>query len=174
MGNHVKLEAVCENYFGMSTRRYRQLATEGLFPPPINGSIDFAKAAKAVIAYYKQMAAGQGSITLTDQRARLTKINADRKQLMLERERGELISTEKAMHLWGGVCLQIRSKILSVPSKVPLIFSCKSLSEAKDALEKLLWEVLTEIANPNLKSIPDKNKEIHNAKKNKLRTTKVR
>jgi hypothetical protein len=57
------------------------------------------------------------------------------------------------MKLWGGVCNLMRAKLLAIPSKAPLIYACKSLPEAKEALEKLIWEVLQEIANPDLESV---------------------
>jgi phage terminase Nu1 subunit (DNA packaging protein) len=153
MANDVKLESVSEPIFGMSPRRYRQLATEGLFPPVQNGSIDFVKSAKAVIAYYKQMAAGQGSITLTDQRARLTKINADRKQLMLERERGELVSTERAMLAWGIVTQNIDNKLSAIPRKsAPLLYGL-SIQEIEAKQVQIINEVRNEVANPNLREL---------------------
>ena len=152
MANEVNLEQVSQKIFQMSARRYRQLVNERDFPPVKEGLIDFVAASAAVCKYYKDLAVGQGSMTLTDERSRLTKINADRKELMLRKERGELIETEKAMYLWGQVAMVIRSKLLSFPTKLaPLVLGYKSLVELKAVIEKFIEEVLIEVANPNLK-----------------------
>ncbi len=88
MANEVSIEKVCKQIFGITPRRYRQLATEGVVPPVVKGKIDFLEAVKALIEYYRKLAAGQGSLTLVDERARLTKIQADMKELELQKKRG--------------------------------------------------------------------------------------
>lgn len=153
MANEVRIDHVSKKIFQMSERRYRQLVNEREFPPVKGGLIDFVAAAAAVCKYYKELAMGQGSITLTDERARLTKINADRRELLLRKEKGELIETEMAMYLWGRVAMVIKSKLLSIPSKLAsLVLGCKNIIEIKIITEKFIEEVLTEIANPDLRA----------------------
>ena len=149
--NKVKLEAVAQEIFGMTSRQYRKHAIEDGAPSVIRGKIDILQACKWLISYYRALAKGQGSVSLTDERTRLTKITADRKELQLEEEKGELINTMEAMEAWGMVCQAIRSKVLSTPSKLaPLILGIKTISEIKEITEKFMREVLTEIANPDL------------------------
>jgi len=154
MANEVKLEVACKTILGITSRRYRQLAKEGIVPEPVKGEIDILRACKAIIEYYRKLAQGQGSLTLTDERARLTKLRADQQELKLKKERGELIQVDLAMSLWGSVCMNIRNKLLAMPTKLaPLVFACKKISEVKEVIEKNIQEVLEEVANPNLKEI---------------------
>ena len=147
----VKLEAAARGIFGITSRQYRKHAIEDGAPSVIRGKIDIFQACKWLIGYYRALAKGQGSLSLTDERTRLTKITADRKELQLKEEKGELINTMEAMEAWGIVCQAIRSKVLSMPSKLaPLILGIKTISEIKEITEKFMREVLTEIANPDL------------------------
>ncbi len=142
----VKLDDICKNLFGITPRRYRQLASEGILPPVVKGEIDVAKATRALLDYYRKLLQGQGSLTLTDERARLTKIQADRKELQLQKERGELIHVETAMKMWGSVIQQIRQKLLAIPTKAsPILHGAKTIAETKETLEKFIFEVLEEI-----------------------------
>jgi hypothetical protein len=132
---------------GLSVRRVNQLQKDGVIPDPV------VTDAKVVIKSYVSFIKTANKDLLTE-RTRLTKINADRKQLQLEKERGELIETKKAMWLWGGVCQAIHSKILYMPSKLaPLILGAKTIPEIKSIVEKFTREILTEIANPDLEEV---------------------
>ena len=151
MANEVNLEIASREIFGITSRQYRKHAHEDGAPIVIGGKVNLIQACKWLINYYRAMAKGQGSLSLTDERTRLTKINADRKELRLKEEKGELINTMEAMGAWGIVCQTIRSKVLSMPSKLaPLILGVKTIPEIKEITEKFIREVLTEIANPDL------------------------
>ena len=43
MANEQNLEMVCDKYFGISARRYRQLTYEKGAPPVVRGKIDLKK-----------------------------------------------------------------------------------------------------------------------------------
>ncbi|MEW6163090.1 MAG: hypothetical protein AB1606_07250 [Nitrospirota bacterium] len=131
---------------GITGRRLNQLIKDKIIPNPKNA--DVKAVIKAYILFIKS-----GNKDLLAERTRLTKINADRKELMLKKERGELIETEKAMTLWGNVIMVIRSKLLAIPTKLsPLILGCRDIVEIKTTMEKYIYEVLTELSNPNLKA----------------------
>lgn len=174
MANEVNLESICKDkensdkfVFPMTARRYRVLAADGIVPPVVAGKIDFVKATKDLLIYYQKLAAGQGTLTLTDERVRLTKINADRKELQLQKEKGALLHTEKAMQLWGQVAMVIKHKLLALPVKLaPLLIGARTLTEAKAVIDRAIGEVLTEISNPNLKNyavIKEEEKEVKKA-----------
>lgn len=130
---------------GVTTRRLNQLIRDKIVPDPKDA--DIKTVIRAYVTFIKS-----GSKDLIAERTRLTKVNADRKELMLRRERGELIETDKAMYLWGQVTMVIRSKLLSLPTKLsPLVLGCKNLVEIKAVLEKFIYEILTELANPDLR-----------------------
>jgi len=99
---------------------------------------------------------------LQKQRARLTRINADRRELQLKQERGQLIRTEVARSLWGATLQGMVSKLEALPSRLaPMCFGM-SIPEIKAALDRGIYEIRAEMANPDLKEIAK------NMKKNKL------
>ena len=150
MANEVNLEIASREIFGITSRQYRKHAHEDGAPIVIGGKVNLIQACKWLINYYRILAKGQGSLSLTDERTRLTKINADRKELQLRKEKGEVINTVEAMRLWGGVCQAMRSKILSMPSKLsPLVLGIKTIPEIKEITEKFAREVLNELSNPD-------------------------
>lgn len=94
------------------------------------------------------------TVSLTAERIRLTKINADRKALQLAREQGKLIDTEVAMKLWGAVIQIISNKLDAIPVKLaPLARATSSDMEAKEIIDKFIREVKEELSNPNLAEV---------------------
>ena len=92
--------------------------------------------------------------SLTDQRIRLTKITADRKELLLQRERGQLIDVERAMTLWGAVIQIFVNKLEAIPVKLaPLARATSTDMEAKEIIEKFINEIREELSNPDLREI---------------------
>lgn len=91
--------------------------------------------------------------SLLYERTRLTRINADRKQLELQQARGELIRTEVAQKLWAAVMANINSKIEIIPQKLPPLAFGLSIPEIKALTERMIYEVRMEIANPDLEEI---------------------
>ena len=151
MANEINLEQACQLILGITSRRYRQMAAEDLVPPVIKGKIEIFKACKYLLEYYRKMAAGQGSMSLTDERVRITRLNADLKELQYKKLRGELIEVEKAMRLWGQVINAIRQKLLAMPVKLPpLIAGIKSLPQIKGRVDDFIREALVELANIEL------------------------
>jgi phage terminase Nu1 subunit (DNA packaging protein) len=149
----VELTKVADSVFGIGWRRYRQLASDGVVPPVGGGKIDFVEASKKLIEYYRKRAETGGSLSLTDERTRLTRINADRKELELEKMRGDTIDTEKAQQAWAAVMQNIVNKLEIIPSKLPPLACGLTIPEIKAVVEKMLYEVRNEIANPDLKDI---------------------
>lgn len=149
----VAITDLCESTLGITPRRYRDLAKEGIVPVTEKGKVPFLPTVKAVIEYYRKRAEAGGSLSLTDERTRLTRLNADRRELQLQKERGDLINCGVAVKLWAAVCLNIKTKIEQIPSKLaPLAYGLKT-PEIKAVADQMVYEVLMEIANPNLEQI---------------------
>ena len=145
----VNLEIACQQIFGISSRRYRQLAKEHGAPPVLDGKVDILKACKFLIDYYRKLAEGQGSLSLTEERARLTKVNADLKQLMLRKKQGELIEKQLAFDVFTFTLTRMAEKLKAIPAKAStLLISAQSMVEIKQTLEELIREVLNEISSP--------------------------
>ena len=158
MANEIDLEQFASYWAAkglkMTSRRYRQIADEDKVPKVVKGKIRDPMSAMTMIAvYYQKLAEGSGSLSLTDERTRLTRINADRKELELSKARGELIETVLAQKLWAAVMANIANKIELIPSKLPPLAYGLSIPEIKAVTERMVYEVRNEIANPNLEQI---------------------
>jgi len=132
----------------LTSRRYRQLAKEGKVPSPVNGKVNILEALKALIAYYQRLAQDKESPTLTDERARFVKAQANRAELKLQKERGEVIPTELAIKEWGKVIHNIRQKLLVMPTKLsPLIYGEESIPAIKNKIQAHIYDILYELSN---------------------------
>ena len=146
MANEISLEHFSKPVLGISSRRYRQLADENIVPSVSKGQVDALLACKQYIDYQRTLIEGQGSLSLTDERTRLTRINADRKELELKKEQGLLISVEISMTFWGNVLSKIRSKLLSMPKKLSPLIIGMSIVQAEKKTDLFIREVLNELA----------------------------
>jgi hypothetical protein len=83
------------------------------------------------------------------QRARWLAAKASREELMLAKERGELVPVAVATKAWGAMIQASRSKLLALPNRLaPQIVSCNSIVEVSEALRAGIYEVLDELAAP--------------------------
>lgn len=154
MANEVELEKVSREVFGISSRRYRQIAKEGLAPQVSSGRIDFIEAARALIEYYRKLAEGSGSMSLVEERTRLTKIQADRKEIELLKAMGELLPVREAMNAWSAVVLRMKARLQGSPRKLaPILFGCTRETEIQELLQREIDEICSELAEPDLKEI---------------------
>ena len=132
---------------GITERHVLRLTQGGILPK----TDDSKQITQAYIRYRNESKGGKAD--LIEERIRLTRFQADRKELELKVAQGELIHVDTAMKLWGQVVQSVRSKLLAIPTKMaPLLLGCRGLSELKDAIEKQIFEVMEELANPNLKT----------------------
>lgn len=155
--NAIKLEDLAAAWtklgYHRTTRSYRQVADEGKAPAPVRGYVDALKSLILLLVYEQALAKGSGSLSLTDERTRLTRINADQKQFNLELARGDVINTRKAQSLWSSVMENIVGKIDAITSKLaPMAFG-RTIPEIKSLTERMVYEVKSEIANPDLAAI---------------------
>lgn len=146
MANTVKIDKVCPNVFGISVRRYQQLAKESILPPPDNGYIDFVLATKHLISYYQKLVEGQGSITLTEERARLARVQADLATLEYQKAQGKLVDADEVERIWIAMGQACRSRLLAIPSKLPPLLEGKSKPECQRILRDHIYEALDELS----------------------------
>lgn len=135
----------------LGPRRVHQLVKDGIIPEADKGRYDLIRTVQGYIQYLQSVSQGQGSKSLTEQRQRLAKLKADREEMELARDRGRLIDAELAMRLWGDVVVNIRARLLTVPTKLaPLTVGLKSVMEAKELLTKETHGICNELATPDL------------------------
>lgn len=91
--------------------------------------------------------------SLQEQRTRLTRINADRKELELQRMRGDLIPTEEAQALWGAVITILIRKFEAIPAKLPPMVHGRTMAEIKEIVEDFIFDLRSELSEPDLRAV---------------------
>lgn len=137
--------------WGMSHQMIYRLVQMGIIPKPEDGGWDWPDINIAYIETLKKRPAA--TTALTDERARRERIRADRDQLALDRERGDLIKTDLAQRSWSAVMQNISNRLDAIPSKIAPLAHGLPIPEIKDLADRLIYEVKNEIANPNLSEI---------------------
>lgn len=147
-------QAMAAEICGLSARRLRQLIQAGDGPAQdANGQLparEFGEWLKR--RHLSGIAVGQDGTTydLEAERARLAKEQADKTAMDNEEKRGRLIDAEKVSVWWVQIVTNAKSKLLALPTKAaPLVLGCKTLAQAKDILEKLIHDALTELSATN-------------------------
>jgi hypothetical protein len=89
----------------------------------------------------------KAKLDLSIERARLASAQADKTEFDLKISHGEYIHKDTAAGLWEKVVMAIRSKLLSLPTKMaPLVLACNELAEAKEVMDGATREILTELS----------------------------
>jgi phage terminase Nu1 subunit (DNA packaging protein) len=165
MANEIDLQKIALPFFGITARRYYQLSKDGIVPPPEKGKIDILRAGAAYIAYQRKLLQGSGSLTLTDERTRETKLKADLLERELAEQEGALLSYEEVKTAWVRVLSAVRSRLLSIPTKyAPLLFG-RSIPEIKEKVEEGIYQALTELSELKYEAMAEAKKKPMKRKK---------
>lgn len=142
MASEIALESVSQKVFGFSSRRYRQLASEGHVPEVVAGKIDFVASAKAVIEYYRKLAEGSGSITLVDERQQLVKVQRQLKELELLVKQGEIIPRETILQEFLARIYAVKGGLLSLHRSLPPQLAGKDARDMAGVIKKQCRQLL--------------------------------
>ena len=95
----------------------------------------------------RQNTAGQEVGELTAEQARKTKIDADRAELKLLKEQGELVPISTVLHKQQQINSVIKMRLLAIPGKMaPIVFGMESKAKIKAKLEAEVYEALAELS----------------------------
>jgi len=139
----------------ISGRRVRELASEGAFPRAKGGRYPVLECTHAFIASLRARekakpapdpAVAAAAIDGRQQRARLARLQADRVQLELERERGRLVDAETIRVAYVTLVTQARNRLLGVPSAAKGAIPHLTVDEI-EKLEDLIVRALEEVAD---------------------------
>ncbi|MCO4782682.1 MAG: hypothetical protein KC646_10200 [Candidatus Cloacimonetes bacterium] len=147
---------VC-NFIGMSARQVRRLQSSGdLIKAGISGKIDGPKFIQSLVDYKIKMTIKddrgheQNQIDLEDekkQKARLTKLQADKEELIVAKMKNELIPICDVSFVWTKLLSNFKSKCLALISKIgPRVVHLDELSEVQEILEQEIHQVLIELS----------------------------
>lgn len=86
-------------------------------------------------------------IEYTEERARLTKLQADKVQIEIDLINGEIIKIEDVKQSWEKSLGELRSMLLSLPSNItPSLMGIEDESEVQEILNKKIKEILNNVA----------------------------
>ena len=92
-----------------------------------------------------------GELDYTQERAKLTKLQAEKVSLELEQLRGTLLPTEMVVVGWMGHVANARAKLLAMPAKAAAeIVGMESYLEVEQVITELIHEALDELSTDGL------------------------
>ena len=128
---------------GMDRRRIRALLCDMPSEKGSKGALMFESVAALPLLYLQP---GDGdTFDLTDERARLAHHQANRAALEAEQLAGSLIEIEAVADVVGQEYLNVRSKLLAIPSRAAPQLIGLSISAANGLLYDLICEALAEL-----------------------------
>lgn len=139
------------NLFNLTDRRIRQLAAEGVIPPPENGKYELIGSVQGYIRYLQERAFSK-DLRDTDthaQAVRVKKLTGDKLELELAALRNEVLDTQWVIALCSQLVVAARAKFLALPGKVKS--RAPSLTEhAFSEMEYQVREALTELGDDGM------------------------
>ena len=138
-------------------RRSLARRLEGLAP------IEEKKGAKRTERFYRLAAVfahlsrtdESEALDLNQERARLTKLQAEKVALELAETRGEVVRMSLVVPHWQGIVANMRARLLALPSRAAIEIASdqREVVRASSIIQTLLYEILTDIASA--KELPD-------------------
>ena len=146
----------------LTTQHVSNLVSQGILPRGTSGkgSTSLDESRKAYIDFLRQ----RSRLHLKDipndineERLRLTKNQADQKEIEVAILSGKLIHSDDVISTWQDLIANCRSKLLNIPAKIThQVLGLKSYAEIEDLIMKEVHESLNEIAKSGL---PDNTRE---------------
>lgn len=107
------------DWLGVSTRRINQLAQEGILTRTAPGRLNLRDSIQAYCAYIRESAAHRmGDHDIQAEKLRLTREQADKAALDNATRRKELTPLAEVEREWVAFCVDLRAKLLAIPSRV--------------------------------------------------------
>ena len=144
--NRVKLDSISEPIFGITARRYRQMAKEGAVPEPEKGLVDPLEAARAIIAYYRKLAEGSGDASLTDERRELVRVQRKLKELELMVAKGKLVQRDEAEGWAIQLAMEARQSFVHLPRRMAGELFGKEPRDIEEILRKEIYIILKKLS----------------------------
>ncbi len=136
-------------HIDLSIRAVRDHMVNGVITK--GGTLDEART--AYIRHLREVAAGRStnSADYTVERTRLTKAQADEKEIQVKQLQGDLIPATMVLEEWTKMLSSIRSKLLALPNRMAVLMpGISTYREAEQILKKYIYETLTELSGDGL------------------------
>ena len=136
----------------ISERRVQQLANEGVIPRSETRRYNLEESVQAYIQFLQGKNVGRGmadeQIDFHEEKARLTKIQADKAQLELDEMARSLVKAEDVSREWYNAVTDCKGRLLSIPSKAaPIVAAETSAGACKKIIDDLVYEALEELGS---------------------------
>ncbi|MEO0957086.1 MAG: terminase small subunit [Pseudomonadota bacterium] len=135
-------------WLGLSTPRVNELARQGSIKRH-----DGRKYAlrEAIVSYIATLREGQLGRTnshpdLLEEKARLTRAQADKAEIQLAQTRGDLVKVDDVERAWSATLRDVRAGMLAVPSRVQQRLAHLTAHDVSE-IDREVREVLAEIAD---------------------------
>jgi len=141
-------DKVVADYLALTPRRVRQLRDEGVIAERSPGLYDLRTAVMQYVAYLRN----RNRADLNDERAMLTRAKREAAELENELRRGTMHSSEELEQGIKTMCLNIRSRFLTLPAKLAPKLAEMDGSQADifDELKRAFDECLEELSHYDL------------------------
>lgn len=151
-------EKVIADWLAVTERRVRQLRDEGVLVERKPGLYELKS---SVVRYISYLRKGNGNTNLTDERALLTRAKREAADMENELRRGNLHSSEDIERGLKTMCLNIRTKFLTLPAKLSPRLSQMGGDQAGifDELKQAVDEALDELSNYQTALAPERDDE---------------
>jgi terminase small subunit / prophage DNA-packing protein len=142
--------AVIGQLIGVSARRVTQLRDEGIIPAGPRGKFILGQAVRAYCAHMRPASGGHAAggakggpdpSDLAEQKARLTKAQADLAEMKLDAARGVLVPAADVDREWRNTFAAVRSRLLAVPSRLRQVMDAEAAREADVEIRAALNEL---------------------------------
>lgn len=139
------------DHLDLSVKRVSELIRDGILPSkkgrsPLN--IDVCRV--AYISYLRKLGGynkRSGTGDIAEEKARLTKAQADKAELEVQQIEAKLIPAELVLDTWIEYVSNSRAKILGLPSRIAhQVITVDQYSEAESIIKEQVYEILNELA----------------------------
>ena len=103
----------------LTERRVQQLAREGVIPKAESGRYDLVQAVRGYVKYLRDRALGEASTAdVFSEKARLTKLTADKLEIEIARQTGQLVDAAAVKREAFTCGRQVRDRLMKIPDKL--------------------------------------------------------
>lgn len=134
--------------FMISERRVQQLVKKGVIPKNEHGRYELVPTVQGYVRYLQERAIGKTDMPedYQQEKARLTKLQADKAQLEVETMSSNLVSADQVAQEWFQIITNCKTRLLSVPTKAaPIVAAESEAGSVQVIIEKLMREALEEL-----------------------------
>ena len=147
---HVNSDVMLE-IMDCSPRMLTNMKKEGLLVQPVLGVYDLIPSLRNYLKKLKNKASAStadGVLNFQEEKARLTKMQADKAEMEVKEIAGELVRVEDLLNAWHEILMDCKGKILSITSKLAtVVIDVDDPAEAQELIEFHLREALEELSD---------------------------